>query len=254
MPNLPYDTDGAYIHQLDLYLPAAENAPLVIFVHGGAFMVGTREGYATVGRALAEQGLATAVVSYRLYPDTDAQGSTADVARATAWLVRNAARYSFDARNVFIAGHSAGAQIAALIATNPRYLGAAGLPLSALRGFVAVAGAYDVRDLSGEPDSWQKVDGHIYGETPELRANASPSTSIDAQTPPSIVACGTNDDPGSCDRSLYFVRALHRADRPSILFRLAGADHMGMLDALVRPGDPLNAAFHEFIKNNQRPP
>jgi acetyl esterase/lipase len=57
-----------------------------VFVHGGAFMQGDRGDYAVVGEQLARQGLATAVVSYRNFPQADASGATADVAAAVAFL------------------------------------------------------------------------------------------------------------------------------------------------------------------------
>ncbi|MDP9025499.1 MAG: alpha/beta hydrolase, partial [Candidatus Eremiobacteraeota bacterium] len=149
LPNIAYAADASDRHRLDLYLPANPGrAPLLIFVHGGAFMYGDRRDYADVGRELAQQGIVTAVVSYRLFPDADATGSAQDVASAAAWIIHHAVDYGIDSRNAFLAGHSAGAQIAALIGTNPAYLRQNGLDLSALRGVFAVSGAYDVRDLS----------------------------------------------------------------------------------------------------------
>ncbi|MDQ2866252.1 MAG: alpha/beta hydrolase [Candidatus Eremiobacteraeota bacterium] len=245
---LSYVADASDAHRLDLYLPAQrQGAPLLIFVHGGAFMYGDRRDYSTVGEELAHQGIATAVVSYRLFPETDAEGSTQDVAAATAWMIQHAADYGIDSRNTFIAGHSSGAQIAALIGTNPQYLARFGLQLTSLRGVFAVSGAYDVRDLSDEPDTWQKVDGHIYGDTPAARSRFSPSLHIDAATPPIVVSCGTSDDPGSCDRAIYFMRALKAAGRSANAIREIGADHMGMLRALIDPKDPLNASLLDFI-------
>lgn len=247
-PNLAYLPDDADTHRLDLYVPAGrDDAPLVVFVHGGAFMYGDRRDFDFVGRALASQGIAVAIPSYRLFPNANAEGSTRDVAAATAWMIRHAAEYGIRAGNAFLAGHSAGAQIAALVATNASYLAAEGLPLGSIKGAFVVAGAYDVRDLSGEPDTWQKVDGHIYGETPDARSRVSPSVHIDPATPPIVVSCGTNDDPGSCGRAQYFARALTAAGRTVTFIRETGADHMGMLAAMLNPLDPLNARLHDFI-------
>lgn len=245
---LDYAGDRSDAHCLDLYLPDdRKTAAIVVFVHGGAFMVGNRRQYASVGRALASQGLATAVVSYRLFPQSDALGAVDDVARATAWVMNHAGEYGLDPRNVFLVGHSAGAQIVAVIGTSAQYLAAYGESLGAVRGVVALAGAYDVRDLSGEPDSWQRVDGHIYGETPQARAALSPVTHIDPRTPPTVTACGTNDDPGSCSRATTFAAALRAAGIPATTVEERGADHMGMVRALVDPKDPLNAALLYFI-------
>jgi acetyl esterase/lipase len=248
VPNLDYAGDGIEAHRLDLYLPDdGASAAIIVFVHGGAFMGGTRQQNASVGRALAREGLATAVVSYRLFPQSDAAGAVEDVARATSWMIAHASAYGLNGRNVFLVGHSAGAQIVAMIGTNARYLGAFGEPLGAVRGVFAVAGAYDVRDLSGEPDSWQKIDGHIYGETPQARTVMSPIVNIDPRSAPTVTACGTLDDPDSCDRATSFASALRAAGIPSTTIQENGADHMGMLRALIDPKDPLNAALLYFI-------
>lgn len=250
LSDLDYKGDGVDAHRLDLFLPAdPSRAALVVFVHGGAFMQGGRKQFDSVGRALAREGLAVAVVSYRLYPETNADGATQDVADATAWLITHAADFGLGARNVFLVGHSAGAQIAAVVATDAKYLGASGIGLSALRGVFAVAGAYDVRDLSGEPDSWQRVDGHIYGETAAARRAFSPVTHIDPGTPPIVTSCGTEDDPYSCNRAMGFATALRAAGVRATTIQERGADHMGMLRALVDPKDPLNAALLYFISN-----
>ena len=250
--DLDYAGDGFDAHRLDLYLPADRtHAAIVVFVHGGAFLGGDRRDYASVGRALAKQGLAVAVVSYRVFPQTDAGGAVQDVARATAWTIRNAARYGLNPRNLFLVGHSAGAQIVAVLGTNATYLQDAGVTLAAVRGVFAVAGAYDVRDLSGEPDDWQALDGHIYGHTPQARSAFSPALHIDPNTPPTVTACGTSDDPGSCARATNFTKALLAAGIASVTVQENGADHMGMLRALIAPNDPLNAALHYFITKEE---
>ena len=247
--NLAYAGDGSDSHRLDLYLPQAQaQAPLVLFVHGGAFLGGDRRDVAFVGRALASQGLATAVVSYRTFPQTDAAGATQDVADAAAWLLKNAPSYGVRSAGIFLVGHSAGAQIAALLGTDGSYLTRAGATLKDVRGVFAVAGVYDVRDLSGEPDSWQRVDGHIYGETPEARAAVSPSMHVSPGTAPTIVACGTMDDPGSCPRTRAFERRLKQAGIEPKMIIENGADHLGMLRALVDPRDPLNQELLAFVK------
>ena len=245
---LDYAGDGTDAHRLDLYLPQdPHSTAIVIFIHGGAFMQGTRQGYAEVGRAFALQGIPTAVVSYRLYPQSDAGGACRDVALATMWMIRHAGAYGLEAHNVFLVGHSAGAQIAAVIGTDPQYLNGAGGSIGAIRGIFAVAGAYDVRDLSGEPDSWQRLDGHIYGETPQARGAFSPAIHVDPHSPPTVTACGTQDDPDSCGRALRFAAALRAAGIAATTIQESGADHMGMLRALIDPKDPLNEALHYFI-------
>ncbi len=254
VPNVAYAADNLDAHRLDLYLPRDRaGAPIVVFVHGGAFLQGDRRDYAVVGEQLARQGLATAVVSYRLFPQADADGATADVATAVAWVVRHASDYGLGAKNVFLVGHSAGGQIVALLGVDTAYLERAGTSTDALRGVVAVAGAYDVRDLSDESEQFQKIDAHIYGATPELRGAVSPSLYVRAGAPPTIAVCGTEDDPEACERATVYVHRFVAAGGSAYVIRVVGASHMGTLRSLIDSNDPLNAAFHDFITAHSVP-
>jgi S-formylglutathione hydrolase FrmB len=128
----------------------------------------------------------------------------------------------------------------------------AGVAPDVIRGVVAAAGAYDVRDLSDEPDSWQEVDGHIYGETPDARGAVSPGVNIDPATPPIIVYCGSNDDPNACTRAIYFADRLRAAGVAATVVKDIGADHMGLLRALIAAGDPLNDSLLDFISRHSQ--
>src|SRR5215467_8711499 len=107
--NLTYFTgDGAdkYRHRLDLYVPKGKHdVPVMMFVHGGGFTVGIKDQYAFVGQVFAANGIATAVISYRLSPKTSYPGHVQDVARAFAWLRAHAAEYGGKADKIVISGH-----------------------------------------------------------------------------------------------------------------------------------------------------
>lgn len=247
--DLPYVADGTRAHQLDLYLPSeSERASLVVFVHGGAFIEGDRRQYHAVGDSLASQGLATAIVSYRLYPYADALGATRDVATAVSWLLTNAPTYHITAHNVVLTGHSAGGQIVALLATNAALLHDAGTSLARVCAAIPDAGIYDIRDISGEEDWMQRADEKIYGSTPQLRAVVSPILFVNKASPPMVVACGTLDDPDACGRAIRFADALNAAGGSAIVLREIGADHMAMLRNLIDPRDTLNQRLHAFAK------
>ncbi len=246
--DIPYIADGLDTHRLDLYLPVAPaNAPVVVFVYGGAFMQGDRRGFAKVGRDLARQGIVLVIPSYRLFPDSDAQGATNDVAAAVAWTIAHAAPYGLDTSRLYLAGHSAGAQIVSMLGTHPAYLRTAGVDFSLVRGVISLAGVYDVRNLSDEPHSWQVVDFKIYGQTSDARARISPALDIDPHAPPFMIVCGSDDDPDACDRAIYFMRRLHAAGVSAFVIRDMGADHVGVLRSAIDPRDPVFAALMHFI-------
>src|SRR5436190_695779 len=120
-----YSGEGAdkYRHRLDLYVPKGKkDVPVMMFVHGGGFTVGIKDQYAFVGQVFASYGIATAVINYRLSPKTSYPGHVQDTARAFAWLRQHVAEYGGKADRIFIAGHSAGATLVAMIGADPSYL------------------------------------------------------------------------------------------------------------------------------------
>src|SRR5499427_446937 len=113
-----YSGEGAdkYRHRLDLYVPKGRrDVPVVMFVHGGGFTVGIKDQYAFVGQVFASYGFATAVINYRLSPKTTYPGHVQDVARAFAWLRAHASEYGGKTDRIFVAGHSAGATLVAML-------------------------------------------------------------------------------------------------------------------------------------------
>lgn len=128
--------------RLDVYAPRLGRGPrpVIVFFYGGSWNSGTRAGYAFVGRALAARGFVVVVPDYRLVPETRYPGFVEDGAAAVRWTTRHAADYGGDPRRLVLAGHSAGAYIAAMLAVDERWLGT---DRRAVRGFVGLAGPYD---------------------------------------------------------------------------------------------------------------
>jgi hypothetical protein len=101
----------------------------MMFVHGGGFTVGIKDQYAFVGQVFAANGIATAVINYRLSPKTSYPGHVQDVARAFAWLRAHVAEYGGGAERIFVSGHSAGATLVAM-RSDPAHLMTSGVDRS----------------------------------------------------------------------------------------------------------------------------
>jgi acetyl esterase/lipase len=130
---------------LDLYLPQTPrpDGKSVIFFYGGSWDGGTKSDYLFVAQALAARGIAVVVPDYRLYPEVRFPTFLEDAALATRWA---ADRLGTD--KLFVAGHSAGGQIASMMAANTPYLARAGVDRMKLRGFIGIAGPYDFVPLT----------------------------------------------------------------------------------------------------------
>ena len=133
--NIAYGADPRQV--LDLYRPqAAAAAPVVVFVHGGAFVRGAKdvggEVYANVLYYFARNGCLGINAEYRLAPQIVHPQGAADVGAVVGWAQANAARFGGDSRRIYLIGHSAGATLVATYACDPAARPAGGHGLSAV--------------------------------------------------------------------------------------------------------------------------
>jgi acetyl esterase/lipase len=132
---------------LDVYAPTGgKTLPVVVWIHGGGWQAGDKKEVHSKPQAFADKGFVFVSINYRLLPDkVTIKQMAQDVAKAIRWVHDHAREYGGDPDTLIVMGHSAGAQLAALICTDDRYLKAEGLPLSIIKGCVPVDGdTYDV--------------------------------------------------------------------------------------------------------------
>ncbi|NIK49847.1 alpha/beta hydrolase [Variibacter gotjawalensis] len=143
----PYATGSR--RTLDIYRPSgASNNPVVVFFYGGSWQSGNKEDYAFVGSTLARLGYVTIIADYRVFPAVKYPDFLADAAAAVGWSKRNAEKFGGDPRSLFVAGHSAGAYIAAMLALDSRWLARERLDAKRdLAGWVGLSGPYDFLPL-----------------------------------------------------------------------------------------------------------
>ena len=214
---------------LDVYRPTlaeGATAPVVVFLYGGGWKTGSRDQYRFVGQRLAERGILAVVADYRTYPAVTFPGFVEDGASAVAWARRHAPEYSGDPDRVFIAGHSAGAQIAALIGTDPRYLAAHGMEATDLAGVIGLSGPYDFvisgsyRAVFGEPALWPQAQAINY---------------VDGNEPPFLLIHGTEDRVVEARDSQQLADKLRFNGVQARLLWLPGAGHVAPMAAIYAP-------------------
>src|SRR5262245_48078377 len=137
-------------HKLDMYLPRGhKDYPVVFFVHGGAWSAGDKNQlfiYSSLGRCFARHGIGFVSANYRLSPAVKHPEHIKDVARAFAWTHQNIKKHGGRPDELFVAGHSAGGHLAALLATDDTYLKEHGLSLKDIKGVVPISGVFNITD------------------------------------------------------------------------------------------------------------
>lgn len=168
---------GASARQvLDVFTPAgADNADVVIFVHGGAFIRGAKSAnghiYDNVTYWFARQGLVAVNMEYRLAAEAPFPGGAEDVAAAVAWAVENISRFGGNPRRIFLIGHSAGGTHVAGYCFDPHMAQRPGPEVSAA---IIISGRLQADTLPGNPNA--KAVQAYFGDDESTYAERSPGS------------------------------------------------------------------------------
>lgn len=159
--NIPYTDLGHERQALDIYAPDdAKNLPVVFWIHGGGWQTGDKTIVQIKPRVFTERGFVFVSTNYRLLPHVEMVELIRDVAKSLGWVHKHIATHGGDPRRIFVMGHSAGAQLAALLCTDDRYLKAEGVPFDTLKGCVPVDGdTYDIPAMITTAEIRQTVHG-----------------------------------------------------------------------------------------------
>jgi acetyl esterase/lipase len=223
--NIVFDvTDGL---SLDVYAPPnARNAPVVVFFYGGSWKSGKRQWYRWVGEALAAQGIVTVVPDYRQWPKVRLDGFMRDGAEAVRWAHDHAGDFGGDTTHLFVMGHSAGGHIAALLATDARWLGAVGMKPRDLSGFIGLAGPYDFLPLTND----DFID--MFGQTAEQQARSQPVNFVEGDEPPALLLQGETDGTVKPSNALSLQRHYEARGEHVEVKLYPDTGHMGVLFGL----------------------
>jgi acetyl esterase/lipase len=144
--DIPYVESGDPLQKLDVYAPSgAKGLPVVVWIHGGGWRVGDKAEVKEKPAAFGKKGFVFVSVNYRLEPNVQMGELVRDVAKSVGWVHTHIAEHGGDPQRLFIMGHSAGAQLAALLSTDERFFKELGFGLNVVKGCVPVDGdTYDV--------------------------------------------------------------------------------------------------------------
>ncbi len=173
--------------KFDLYVPdeLQKDAPLLVFFYGGGWSSGRKELYKHLGEHYAAKGYLVAIPDYRLSPEVTFPAFVQDGAKAVA-AIRQAVHDQYGEHRLFLAGHSAGAQIAMLLTLDASYLKAEHLKTSIVSGMIGLSGPYDFLPLY--EDKYKR----IFPES--TRAASQPINYARGDAPPLLLLTGLADD------------------------------------------------------------
>ena len=225
LADLPYGQDER--QRMDVYLPASTagmaghsaKAPVIVMVHGGAWMVGNKAMPKVVDNKVAywvkQKGYVFVSVGYRLMPQADPLLQARDVATALAKAQGLAASWGGDPAKFILMGHSAGAHLVALLAASPALAREAGA--RPWLGTVALdSAALDLERIMRARH--MRFYDKVFGADPAYWRSVSPSTVLAADATPMLLVCSTQRADGSCAQSRDFAaKVMAKGVRASVL-------------------------------------
>ncbi|WP_158881770.1 alpha/beta hydrolase [Rhodanobacter sp. L36] len=235
--------DAEHHLALDIYRPAnASHAPVVVFFFGGSWKSGKRGWYAWVGETLAQRGMVVVIPDYRLWPAVKLDGFMQDGARAVAWVHAHAGDYGGDTDALFVMGHSAGAHIGALLATDAHWLAAVGMRPRQLAGFIGLAGPYDFLPLKDA----DYID--MFGSTHDAQLRSQPVHFVDGDEPPMLLMQGTTDKIVWPRNAESLAREMHQHHEPVELKLYPDIGHLAILFSISRPFRGKSPALEDTVQ------
>jgi acetyl esterase/lipase len=254
-PDLPYATDGAPREKLDLYEPkTGRNLPLIIYIHGGAFLMGDKRKWIRYQFGCLAQGYALASINYRLSGEAVFPAQIEDCKAAVRWLRAHASMYRLDPDHFAACGASAGGHLAAMLGTTGDIRDFdVGENLSMSSRVQAVVDFFGSTDLTrlplalmGPGSAESRFVGSTIKDNPNKARRASPITYVTKDCPPFLIVHGDADPRVPYTQSVLLAAALTKAAVPVTLYLVKGAGHGNFHDPRVSV--LTSAFFAKYLK------
>lgn len=258
--DIPYADPPEQRQVLDIYAPKdAKDLPVVFWIHGGGWQVGDKSEVQVKPKVFTERGFVFVSTNYRLLPHVEMETIFRDVAKSLGWVHKNIAGHGGDPQRIFVMGHSAGAQLAALVCIDERYLKAEGVPFDALLGCVPVDGdTYDVPAIIATAETRRRVHhqpqakyGHRekFGNDEQKHRDYSAVTHVaKGKGIPPFLILHVADHPDVSAQAQRLGAVLKEADIAVTLFGARESNHNRLNANLGEPDDPATKALWEFME------
>ena len=231
------------VEALDVFQTNATNAPVHIFIHGGAWQQGSAATYAFFADLFVESGIHYVVPDFSWIQDVgDSLYPIANqLQRAVAWVYENAEQFGGDPDRIFVSGHSSGGHLAGVMLTTD--WGAMSLPRDIIKGGLCCSGIFDLKPVR------LSHRGEYIAFTDEMEHAFSPIRHIEHLNAPVIVGYGTNETREFIRHSRDFASAIEAAGKPVELVVAENYNHFEVIETLANPYGVLGRAALKQARN-----
>ena len=231
------------IESLDVYPTTQADAPVHIFIHGGAWQQGTAESYGFPAELFVNAGVHYVVPDFSWVQDVgdSLYPLAAQLRQAVAWVYRNAKEFGGNADRIYLSGHSSGGHLAGVLLTTD-WQKQAGLPADIIKGGLCCSGMFDLEPVR------LSVRGNYIRFTDEMEDAFSPIRHLDHLHAPVIVAYGSYETPEFIRQSQEFAKAIADAGKRVQLIVAENYNHFEVIETLANPHGILGRAVLEQMR------
>jgi acetyl esterase/lipase len=235
---------------LDVYAPTeGKNHPVVVWIHGGGWKRGDKTDVQNKPKAFVNKGFVLVSINYRFVPTVTVDQIAGDVAKAIRWTHDHARDYGGDPNRIIVMGHSAGAQLAALVCTDDRYLKVEKLPLSIIKACVPVDGdTYDVPlQIKTVEEKRAKSYRMTFGDEASQKNLSAVTHVAKGKNIPPFLILHVADHPETKAQSQRLVQVLQAAGISAKAYPAEGKNHTTINNDLGRADDRPTQELFTFL-------
>ena len=249
--NLQNKLDVAYgsksLENLDIFFADQENAPVVVFIHGGYWQRLDKSDFSYIAEGFVHAGVTVAVVNYSLAPEVGMDEIVQQNRKALAWIWRHAQDYQYNPNRIHVCGHSAGGHLTSVLAaTNWVTLGQ-DLPQNLIKSACAISGIFDL-----EPIRLCYLN-EVLGMDEAVSKRNSPLYDLPQSGIPMILAVGELETDEFHRQTQTYAESWRSRGFPLEVIQMGGYHHFSIIDELARPQSPLNQAVIDQIQISDLP-
>ena len=241
--DLVYDAESGQTLDLFGLNPQAGPQPVFVFIHGGYWRALSKRDSAMMAGMLAERGIATAVIDYRLAPQASLAEIVREVRAAIAFLWREGRMLGLDPERIHVGGSSAGGHLAAMLAAGG-WQAAFGLPDNAVKSALLLSGLFELAPIASFTREWLALDEADV-------AALSPLRHLPREGYPVAIVWAQGEAPGFKRQSTAFHRAWLDAGFPAQALEVPGRNHFDILMELRDPETALSRLLLELIEETR---
>lgn len=238
-------------HKLDIYCSGGGGEEVLVFIHGGSWSQGHKDLYSALGEIMAEKGIVTVLINYRLAPAVMYEEMAMDCASAVKWVHENIHKFGGNKEKIFLMGHSAGGHLSALITLNPEFFAKLGIS-NPVKGCILLdAFGLNIHTLLREHQTpYNYLLHQVFTDKAEEWERGSPANFITGNKVPFYVFAGDRTYPFIMLDNGMFVEKMEKAKGPLKWEVVSGKSHYQMIAQMENPNNKLYGKITDFMRSS----